>query len=140
VLRERRTPYAGIAFSTALALGLIFAVTFLADTSVIKALSGTTALLLLCVFAVVNVACVVLRRDPAADRGFSAPSWSPYVAGAACLFLAGPWARDRDDWVQYSVAAGLLGVGIVLWALTWMTNRGIRAKKTGFRDIEHLEE
>jgi APA family basic amino acid/polyamine antiporter len=140
VLPERRTPYAGIAFSTALALGLIFAVTFLADTSVIKALSGTTALLLLCVFAVVNVACVVLRRDPAADRGFSAPWWSPYVAGAACLFLAGPWARDRDDWVQYSVAAGLLGVGIVLWALTWMTNRGIRAKRTGFRDIEHLEE
>jgi APA family basic amino acid/polyamine antiporter len=140
VLPGRRTPYAGIAFSTLLALGLIFVVTFLSDTSVIKALSGTTALLLLGVFAIVNVACVILRRDPAADGGFSAPAWSPYVAGLACLFLVGPWARDRDDWVQYSVAAGLLGVGIVLWALTWLTNRGIRAKKTGFRDIEHLEE
>ena len=31
-------------------------------------------------------------------------------------------------------------IGVVLWALTWVTNRGIRAKKTGFRDIEHLEE
>jgi APA family basic amino acid/polyamine antiporter len=29
---------------------------------------------------------------------------------------------------------------VVLWALTWMTNRGVRAKKTGFRDIDHLEE
>ena len=29
--------------------------------------------------------------------------------------------------------------GIVLWLLTWFTNRGIRAKKTGFRDVDHLE-
>ncbi|WP_341928042.1 APC family permease, partial [Nocardioides psychrotolerans] len=77
VLPGRRTPWVGILFSTVLALGLIFAVTFLADTSVIKALSGTTALLLLCVFAIVNVACVVLRREP--SGAFSAPTWAPYV-------------------------------------------------------------
>ena len=35
---------------------------------------------------------------------------------------------------------GLLAVGVVLWALTWLTNRGVRAKKTGFRDIDHLED
>jgi len=57
----------------------------------------------------------------------------------ACLFLAGPWARDREDWIQYQVAAGMLAVGVVLWALAWATNRGVRAKKTGFRDIEHLD-
>jgi APA family basic amino acid/polyamine antiporter len=140
VLPGRRTPYAGIVFSTLLALGLIVAVTFLADTSVITALSGTTALLLLCVFAVVNVACLVLRRDRAPRRAFRAPSWVPLVGTVACLYLAGPWARDREDWVQYEVAGGLLAVGIVLWVLTWMTNRGIRAKKTGFRDIEHMED
>ncbi len=138
VLPGRRTPYAGIAFSTVLALGLIIAVTFLADTSLISALSGTTALLLLCVFSVVNVACVVLRRDPTAEGGFKAPGWVPFVGAVACLFLAGPWARDREDWIQYQVAGGLLLLGIVLWAFTWLTNRGIRAKKTGFRDIEHL--
>ncbi|WP_028645724.1 APC family permease [Nocardioides sp. URHA0020] len=140
VLPGRRTPYAGIAFSTVLALGLIVVVTFLADTSVISALSGTTALLLLCVFSVVNVACVVLRRDTATERGFRAPGWVPFVGAAACLFLAGPWARDREDWIQYKVAGGLLLLGIVLWACTWLTNRGVRAKKTGFRDIEHLED
>src|SRR3954451_8742415 len=74
VLPGRRTPYAGIAFSTALALGLIIVVTFLADTSVISALSGTTALLLLCVFAVVNVACIVLRRVPTPERAFPGPA------------------------------------------------------------------
>ena len=58
----------------------------------------------------------------------------------ACLFLVGPWARDRDDWIQYKIAGGLLAIGVVLWALTWPTNRGVRAKKTGFRDIDHLED
>jgi amino acid transporter len=139
VLPGRRTPYAGIAFSTVLALGLIVVVTFLADTSVISALSGTTALLLLCVFSVVNVACIVLRRDPEKGR-FTAPGWVPFAGAAACLYLAGPWARDSEDWIQYKVAGGLLLLGIVLWACTWMTNRAVRAKKTGFRDIEHLED
>ena len=140
VLPGRRTPYAGIAFSTLLALGLIVVVTFMADTSVITALSGTTALLLLCVFAVVNVACLVLRRDPHHEGRFRAPGWVPPVGAAACVFLAGPWARDREDWIQYQVAGGLLLLGIVLWAFTWLTNRAIRAQRTGFRDIEHMED
>ncbi|HEU5035964.1 MAG TPA: APC family permease [Nocardioides sp.] len=140
VLPVRRTPYAGIVFSTLLALALIVVVTFLADTSVITALSGTTALLLLCVFAVVNVACLVLRRAPSRDSAFRAPAWTPAVGAVACLYLAGPWARDRDDWVQYSVAGGMLVLGIALWALTWLVNRSVRAQRTGFRDIEHLED
>jgi amino acid transporter len=139
VLPGRRTPYAGIAFSTVLALALIVVVTFLADTSVIAALSGTTALLLLCVFAVVNIACIALRRDRKSG-GFKAPNWVPFVGAVTCAYLVGPWARDRDDWVQYQVAGGLLAVGIVLWALTWLTNRGVRAQKTGFRDIEHMQD
>jgi amino acid transporter len=140
VLPGRRTPWAGIAFSTLLALGLIVVVTFFAETTLITALSGTTALLLLAVFSVVNVACLVLRRDPTPDSAFRAPTWVPVVGALACLFLVGPWARDSEDWIQYTIAGGLIAVGVVLWALTWLTNRGIRAQKTGFRDIEHLEE
>jgi amino acid transporter len=140
VLPSRRTPYAGIIFSTLLALALIITVTFLSDTPVIAALSGTTALLLLCVFAVVNVACMILRRDAAPEGAFRSPGWVPLIGAVACLYLAGPWARDREDWIQYKVAGGMLALGILLWALTWATNRGVRAQKTGFRDIEHLEE
>ncbi len=140
VLPGRRTPYAGIIFSTVLALALIVAVTFLAESAVIAALAGTTALLLLCVFAVVNVACLVLRRDPGPEGGFAVPAWMPLLGAAACLYFVGPWARDREDWVQYQVAGGMLAVGVVLWAFTWLTNRGVRAKRTGFRDIEHLED
>jgi amino acid transporter len=140
VLPGRRTPWAGIAFSTLLALGLIVVVTFFADTTVIGSLSGTTALLLLCVFTVVNIACLVLRRDPTPDSAFRAPTWVPIVGALACAFLAGPWARDSEDYIQYTIAGGLLAIGVVLWALTWLTNRGVRAQKTGFRDIEHLDE
>jgi hypothetical protein len=56
----------------------------------------------------------------------------------ACAFLIGPWA-DRDG-IVYRIAGVLLLIGVVLWAITWMVNRGARAKRTGFRDIEHMEE
>ena len=43
-------------------------------------------------------------------------------------------------WTSAFCVLALIGIGIVLWALTWLTNRGVRAKKTGFRDIEHMED
>jgi amino acid transporter len=107
---------------------------------VVVALSGTTALLLLVVFTVVNVACLVLRRDTSASTSFRAPTAVPVIAAVGCAFLAGPWARIPEDWVQYRIAGGLLAIGIVLWAFTWLTNRGLRAQRTGFRDVEHLED
>ena len=44
-------------------------------------LGGTTALLLLCVFTVVNIAVLVLRRENVEHRHFRAPTWAPIVAG-----------------------------------------------------------
>ncbi len=139
VLPGRRTPWAGIAFTTVLALGLILVVTLKAESSIVEALAGTTGLLLLVVFTIVNVACLVLRRDTSVTSSFTAPTAIPVIGAVGCAFLTGPWARDREDWVQYEIAAGLLAIGIVLWALTWFTNRGIRAQKTGFRDPEDLQ-
>jgi basic amino acid/polyamine antiporter, APA family len=140
VLRGRRTPWAGIVFTTLLSLGLIVVVTQQSDSSVVAELSGTTGLLLLCVFTIVNVACLVLRRDTRTRTRFRAPTAIPVVGAVSCAFLIGPWARDPEDYVQYEIALWLLAVGIVLWVLTWLTNRGIRAKRTGFRDPEHLGE
>ncbi|NPC43569.1 APC family permease [Nocardioides sp. zg-1230] len=140
VLAGRRSPWTAIIFTTLLALGLITVVTLDSESSVVAALSGTTALLLLAVFTIVNVACLILRRDPTPDGAFRAPSALPVVGALCCAYLLGPWARLEADMIQYRIAAGLLGVGVVLWALTWLTNRGVRAKKTGFRDIDHLEE
>ena len=138
VLPGRRTPWTAIIFTTLLALGLIIYVTVDEGTSIVEALSGTTALLLLCVFTIVNIACLVVRRRSDTTPRFRAPSWSPILGAVTSAFLVGPWARDPEDWIQYRIAAVLLAIGVVLWAITWFTNRGIRAKKTGFRDVDHL--
>jgi amino acid transporter len=132
-----RAPYVGIMFSTVLALGLIIYVANRAEDDVVVNLASVTSLLLLGVFTVVNVACLVLRRD-GRDSMFRSPGFTPAIAAAACLFLIGPWV-DRDG-IVYQIAAALLLIGVVLWAITWLTNRGVRAKKTGFRDIEHMDE
>ena len=70
VLPGRRSPWTAILFTTLLALGLIAVVTLQSDNSVVSALSGTTATLLLAVFTVVNIACLVLRRDPRPEGAF----------------------------------------------------------------------
>lgn len=138
VSRNRRAPYIGILFSTLLALGLIWYVSTRSESDIVANLSGTTSLLLLGVFTVVNVACLVLRRD--GRKGFfRSPGLTPLLAAVLCVTLIVPQIADRDA-IQYQIAIGLLGIGVVLWLITWLVNRGVRAKKTGFRDIEHMEE
>ncbi len=134
---NRRSPYVGVIFSTVLALALIFYVANQAESDIVLNLASTTALLLLAVFTVVNIACLVLRRDGRESR-FRSPGITPAIAALLTGYLLGPWA-DRDR-IVYEIAAGLLVIGVVLWLITWLTNRGIRAKKTGFRDIEHMDE
>lgn len=111
----RRTPYVAIAFTTLLAFGLI---TFV---GAVPALGGTTALLLLCVFAVVNVAVVVLKRDKVEHTHFKTPVPLALLGAVCCAFLAGPWT-GRDP-VQYKVAGVLIGIGIALWAATVLLGR-----------------
>jgi basic amino acid/polyamine antiporter, APA family len=136
VMPKTRSPWAGVLFSTLLALGLIWYVTRDPDSNVVANLSSVTALLLLCVFSVVNVACVVLRRKQP-TTGFKSPGPLPLVAAVLCLFLVGPWV-DRDA-IVYEIAGLLMGIGVVLWLLTWIVNRSIFAKRTGFRHPEDLD-
>ncbi len=137
VLPGRRTPWAAIVFVTFVAFGLIIGVTKVMGEDTVEALGGTTALLLLAVFTVVNVAALVLKRRHHVEHAhFTAPTWVPVLGAVTCAFLVGPWT-DRDT-VQYEIAGGLIGIGVVLWLLTWLWNRGARAKKTGFRDVDHI--
>ncbi len=123
VLPTRRTPWAGILFSTVLALGLIWYVTSDPKSNVVANLSGTTAFLLLLVFTVVNVACLVLRRkrDPNRKVFFTSPGQLPLVAALLCAFLAGPWVGRNI--IQYQIAGGLMAIGVVLWFITWLINK-----------------
>ena len=132
-----RSPYAAVVFSTLLALGLIYYVASRPESDVVLNLASVTALLLLGVFTVVNVACLALRVDGRESR-FRSPGYTPALAAALCLFLVGPWV-DRDVLI-YQIAGWLLLIGVGLWVITWLVNRGSRAKKTGFRDIDHMED
>jgi len=135
----RRTPYVSIAFTTLIAVGLITYVVLKLDEDAISLLGGTTSLLLLCVFTVVNIAVLVLRRDRVEGHHFTAPTPLPIMGAVLCAFMAGPWARDEAQLQQYKIAGWLLAVGVVLWLITWFLNRGVRAKKTGFRNVEDLD-
>jgi APA family basic amino acid/polyamine antiporter len=139
---RRRTPWVSIIFTTLIAFGLIIYVVRASASpdgaTAIALLGGTTSLLLLCVFTVVNVALLVLRRRTVGHQHFRAPSFLPVVGALTCAFLAGPWARSSDQLAQYEIAGYLLAVGVVLWLVTWLWNRGVRAKKTGFRDVDSI--
>jgi basic amino acid/polyamine antiporter, APA family len=125
----RRTPIPAILFTTALAFGLI---TFV---GAVPALGGTTALLLLIVFTVVNVAVLVLRRDPVDEDHFRTPTVLPVVGAIACAYLATPWAGRPAE--QYRIAGVLLAIGIVLWGVTVLLNRRTGAQVPDF-DPGHL--
>jgi len=112
---KRRTPTTAILFTTALAFGLI---TFV---GAVPALGGTTALLLLIVFTVVNIAVLVLRKDPVDADHFRTPTVLPVVGALACAFLATPWAGRPTE--QYRIAGVLLGIGVLLWVVTVLVNR-----------------
>src|ERR671910_1110842 len=118
VLPGRRTPWVAIIFTSALAFGLITVV------GRVSQLGGTTALLLLAVFTVVNICCLVLRRDPQPEhRHFVAPTVMPILGALFCAYLVGPWTgRDPE---QYTIAGILLGIGVVLWLVTYLIDRRI---------------
>lgn len=139
VLPGRRSPWLAIVFTTILALGLIAYVTSDPDSNVVGNLSNVTAFLLLCVFAVVNVACVVLRKkDARAKVFFTSPGQLPILAAALCLFLAGPWV-EREG-VVYRIAGGLMLIGVALWVVTYFVNKATGTGDSTFKDVGHLGE
>ncbi|MEG9225848.1 APC family permease [Aeromicrobium sp. Sec7.5] len=139
VLPSRQTPWVAVIFTTVLSLGLILYVTSDPESNVVGNLSNVTAFLLLCVFAVVNVACVVLRgkRHDHVKTFFSSPGQTPILAAILCLFLAGPWV-DRDPEV-YRIAGGLMAIGVVLWFITWGVNKATGQGDSSFEDVEAVE-
>ncbi|MEW2555217.1 APC family permease [Streptomyces zhihengii] len=108
VLPRRRTPVTGIVFVTVLAIGLV-------STGEIEGLGDTTSFLLLCVFAVVNVAVLVLRKDRVGHAHFRTPTVLPVLGALTALVLASPLA-DRAAEV-YIRAGVLIGIGVLLWGL-----------------------
>ncbi|PRY00591.1 APC family permease [Allonocardiopsis opalescens] len=114
VLAVRRTPWVSILFTSIIAMILV-------STVQISSLGGTTSLLLLMVFAVVNVAVLVLRREKVEHRHFVAPTWAPVLGAVTCVFFALP--ITGRPLVEYGIASALLGIGVVFWLINYVVGK-----------------
>lgn len=136
---KSRAPWVAILFTTLIAFGLIFYVTAFANSSAISVLGGTTSLLLLAVFAMVNVAVLVLRRDVRATGGhFKTPTVLPVIGCAASLYLVLPFSGRPAQ--QYLLAGILVLIGIGLFLLTMLINKQLGIRDAGIRDPKNLGE
>ena len=105
VLPGRRTPIVAIGFTTLIAAALIL----IGDLST---LADTTVLLLLLVFAVVNVAVLVLRRETVDHDHFRAPTAIPIIGVGVIVLLLTQTAGKT-----FAYAAALLGLGVILYGI-----------------------
>jgi basic amino acid/polyamine antiporter, APA family len=110
----RKTPWFGIAFTTALSILLIL------TTDDLTGLSDTTVLLLTSVFFLVNVCVLVLRRDPVGHSHFVTPTFLPIIGGLVALVFLLPINRTGE---VYQTAIYLLIGGLVLWAVNVLVTR-----------------
>ena len=87
----------------------------LISTGDISELADTTVLLLLSVFAVVNVTVLVLRRDRVEGEHFRAPAIAPVLGAIVSVLLIVDTLSD--DVAVGARALALLALGLVLWVL-----------------------
>lgn len=136
---RRHTPWVAIVFTTLIAFGLIFYVSAFASGDTVAILGGTTSLLLLAVFSVVNVAVLVLRRDVRKEGGhFKTPTALPVIGFVASLYLVLPTSGRPSE--QYILALALVATGIVLFGITMLINRQLGIRGAGITDPTHLSD
>jgi amino acid transporter len=104
----RRTPWVAIIFTAAIAAVLVT----LGD---LETLADTTVLLLLLVFIGVNVALLVLRREPVEHEHFRAWTVLPWLGIVTCAGLIVQSVVDDPKLVLW--AGGLLVFGLILWVV-----------------------
>jgi APA family basic amino acid/polyamine antiporter len=116
LLPGRRTPWVAIAFTTALGVILII-------TGDLGILADTTVLLLLLVFAAVNVSVLVLRRDRVDHEHYRTPTPLPVLGAVVCVALAIQSLVENGAPIYWRVGI-LLGIGLVLWVINRVAGGG----------------
>lgn len=135
VLKGRRTPIGGIVFSTILAGALVLILNYTLPETIVTNLGGTTALLLLAVFCLVNISVLVLRKDPGTTKHFKTPTFLPVVGAITAFVLITPIAQPA---VNYAIAGALLGAGLVLYVITFLYNGAVRSRRTRFHHPDDI--
>ena len=108
VNRARRTPWAGIVLSGALAAVLVV-------VGDLETLADTTVLLLLFAFIAVHISVLVLRNTPVDHEHFRAWTAFPVLGAACCAALI--VQKLIEDTIVFAYAGGLLAFGLVLWLI-----------------------
>ncbi|WP_085994895.1 APC family permease [Nocardia exalbida] len=117
ILPGRRTPWVAIGVTAAVSL-------LLALTGEVASLAETLVLLLLVVFAAVNVSVLILRREGDEAEHFRVPVIVPWLGLASCLFL---FTRiDGEVWLRGGL---LIGIGVLFAAVN--TIRARRSEPNG---------
>lgn len=106
VLPGRRTPWVAILATTLVAMLL----TLIGDLAM---LAETVVLLLLVVFASVNISVLVLRRDGVEHAHFRVWSFVPVLGVGSCVLLL-----TQQQPIVWLLACGMLLLGVVLHLLT----------------------
>ena len=135
VHQRRQTPYVAILFTTAISAALITSGAFrdvVATRETFRDLADTTVLLLLLVFATVNICVLVLRKKPVDHPHFRTHKLAAVLGAISTLVLASP-ITGRSLRV-YVIAAILVGIGAALWAINYL----ITGKRVTNLDAEKL--
>ena len=125
----RQTPWVAILATTALAMVLI-------ASGDLSELADTTVLLLLLVFTAVNIAVLVLRRDPVPHPHFHAPTLIPLIGAGVSVALM--TTKEGEIFLRAGI---LLLVGVALWAVNWwLHGRHVNPYDTGqLEEVERRE-
>ncbi len=123
---KRKTPWASIVT----VLGLIVVIVLIGKQ--IELLAPVTTLLLLSVFALVNVALIVLKLRPGEPRGgFEVPFAVPAIGAVVCLTLVAfrvhSTVTSGTGMTSLAIAGGIVGLAVVLYAVIRPKGRAIEA-------------
>lgn len=114
-----RTPWVAILATSTMSL-------ILALTGEVDSLAATLVLLLLFVFASVNAAVLVLRRDTGEPDHFKIPTIFPWLGLASCLFL---FTRiDGEVWIR--------GLVLIAFGAALALVNAIRARRNGVNEAD----
>jgi basic amino acid/polyamine antiporter, APA family len=114
----RRTPVPAIVFVALVALILV-------STTDVEALAEMTAALLLAVFAMVNVAVLVLRRQRVDRQHYTAPTVMPWLGVLTSLGLL--TQQDTGTLIHGGL---LLLPGVALWGINHLVSRRVETVET----------
>ncbi|MGW4740356.1 APC family permease [Nocardia xishanensis] len=119
-VRDPRRTYPRALFGALLTAGAVYVL-----TGEVASLAATLVLLLLVVFTAVNVAVLILRREPGEADHFRVPVAVPWLGLASCLFL---FTRiDAQVWLRGAI---LLGLGVVLGIVNAVRTRSAAGPET----------